>query len=938
MEPGAPGARLHWLKIADPDAPLPDIPADADVRVLLPADERFAVLREKLIADDVPVRLVPHLLEQETVSSVGRDGRLTVGTAECHLARPVPREFSPVSGAPAAAAMAAFDLMWHTHEPVDQVPAHPVPAERLVPADWLTFLPHPTLNPAQAQAVPHVLDETVNLLVVAPTGAGKTVIGMLAALRTVTEQGRKAAWLVPQRSLTDELDRELETWRQRGLRVERLSGEYSVDVDRVREADLWVATTEKFEAICRASSLREALAEVGCLIVDEIHLLGDATRGPVLEALLARVRDEGSGIRTVGLSATVSNAEQIAAWLRARLVRIAWRPSRLTWQLPVVASSTDWGLVETARTRLASAITTRVAAEHGSVLVFCGSKRGVRRTALIIAAARGADIHGVHPDDLDRLHRVCRSVGVGLHYKGWDHRREAERAFRARDIDVLVATSTLAAGVNLPARAVVVRDTQVGLNSIDVATVQQMFGRAGRVGTGEAEGWAFLIVDETERAAWQAKLVAGHAVSSQIQSSLADHVLAEAVQRRIHSPDQAEQWWVRTLAHHQGNRSLAPLRQAIAFLVAAGYLTVGQDEDGRSRFAPTELGVLTARLMVSTTIGHRLRTALANAALPGAPADAERTLIALVATLVPKLVQAPIGEEHKGAVTRLLAVDGRLGALADQSRGTGVEAGLASYAPGDLARATLLVLANTPGAFHARARLIGGVPYATMYPVLEEAPRYLHWLGCQGLLGTVPPWAAVVAADLGKRVRWRRCQPTRGAGRLLWMCEQMATPAWLDTAVPALWAAATARGVTSPDWSATGQPRHCHLDAAGYAALLRDRATGVVIDQQDDHAVTATGPAGAVLAVWTGRQHALVPLRGGSAVARFPEGSGPTGAAVFTWRGDYLATGWLTEYTRIGSAPEDRHPVDVPWSRSDLASPGSSPAANSPAREIPGTR
>jgi helicase len=112
-----------------------------------------------------------------------------------------------------------------------------------------------------------------------------------------------------------------------------------------------------------------------------------------------------------------------------------------------------------------------VTQDGGSVLVFCGSKPSVRATALAIAAARGANTRGVDPNDLARLHRVCAAARVGLHYKDWEHKREAERAFRNREIDVLVATTTVAAGVNLPARAVVVRDTQIGVNKLDVATV-----------------------------------------------------------------------------------------------------------------------------------------------------------------------------------------------------------------------------------------------------------------------------------------------------------------------------------------------------------------------------------------------------------------------------------------------------------------------------------
>ena len=85
--------------------------------------------------------------------------------------------------------------------------------------------------------------------------------------------------------------------------------------------------------------------------------------------------------------------------------------------------------------------------------------------------------------------------------------------------------------MNLPARAVVVRDTQVGLNGIDVALVQQMFGRAGRIGAGERDGWAYLITDENEHPAWQARLIAGYHVSSKILASLPDHV------RRLNRPE-----------------------------------------------------------------------------------------------------------------------------------------------------------------------------------------------------------------------------------------------------------------------------------------------------------------------------------------------------------------------------------------------------------------
>ena len=253
-----------------------------------------------------------------------------------------------------------------------------------------------------------------------------------------------------------------------------------------------------------------------------------------------------------------------------------------------------------------------------------------------------------------------------------------------------------------------------------------------------------------------------------------------------------------------------------------------------------------------------------------------------LAALVPKLVQATVGDEHRAAVARMLATTGP---------GAGAQ-------PGDLARATLLAVSSLPAAFHRAVRQVGGVPYAAMYPILEEAPRYLHWLASQGLLGTVHPWCAIVAADLERRIRWRYLQPVRGSGRLLWACEQMATPVHLDEAVPRLWAAARARGHRGPDWRVAGRPRDCQLDPEGYLALLRERVTDATLVTRNGQ-VRATGPSGAVLAVWTGAAHRILPLRSGEVTVDAPDPAAGAGAAMFTWRGDYRGSGWLAAYNEV---------------------------------------
>ena len=900
-------AGIVWLKVTDPAATPPLVPPDTDLRVLLPDTDDFAIAAEGFSAAGAQLRRVKYLLEDEIITA--SDEHQEVVSRVCGLTRPYRGTYTKGTGPAVGAARAAFQLMWQDGEPVGPrsgaeanetaATTQTMMSQRtLVPAELAPLLPYRVLNQAQAEVVPEVLGHDQNLLVVAPTGAGKTVMGMVAALRAVVQQGRKAAWLVPQRSLADELDRELSRWREQGLRVERLSGEYATDMTRIRDADMWVATTEKFEALCRTAAMREALAEVGVLVVDEIHLLGDATRGPVLEALLTRIRDGATETRIVGLSATVSNAEQIADWLEAKLIRSSWRPNRLTWQLPVIPAQGDFAVTEAARARLAASIVGLVTRDGGSVMVFCGSKRNVRRTALVIAASRGVNISGVQQGDTRRLEQICREARIGLHYAGWEHRRESERAFREREADVLIATSTVAAGVNLPARAVIIADTQIGLETLDVATVQQMFGRAGRLGAGEDSGWAFMIVDERERAGWQARLVAGHTVRSQILGSLPDHVLGEAVQQQrttFLTAREAEQWWVHTLAYHQGRRSTAALGKAVGFLDSAEMLTV--DASGSRRLMPTELGRLTARLMVPSVESDQLRQALSDAAVPASAAQAEATLARILGAMVSKLARARVSDDAKAALARLLAGY-------DQA-GHGSSARL-DNAPqrGDLARAALLTVANAPAEFHPAVRQISGVPYPAMYQVLAEAPRYLHWLASQGLFGTIHPCWAIVAADLELRVAWRMLQPPRGAGRLLWACEQMATSADAAQVVPQLWRAARAKGHVSPDWPGTARPAGCRLDAAGYVDFLSDRATGTTIGITDG-LVTARAPAGSVLTVWTGSAYQVTPVKRGSAAARLPApargdpAADQSGAAVFTWRGDYRATGWLAAYSRI---------------------------------------
>ncbi|AYA20066.1 DEAD/DEAH box helicase [Streptomyces alfalfae] len=913
--PAEPEPRLlYWCKVTDPHwrPPAAAIDAAEDIRVIMPDGPDFDALRAHLADKGVPYRCARHWQEAEVVGTVNDVGGRTDLVAFPVRTGPLPA--APVAGPGAHAARDAFALQWDALDALaeDADDAY-VPVTDLVPQGWARFLKYPTFNPAQADAVPAVIEDDGNVVVVAPTGAGKTPIGMVAALKA-NAQGRKAAWLVPQRSLTDELDRELDLWRDNGLSVVRLTGEYAVDAELIRKADIWIATTEKFEAICRTGSLRDALADVGCLVVDEVHLLGDPGRGPILEALLARVGQDTGQVRIVGLSATVANADEVADWLGARLVRTTWRPTRLIWQIPVPAASTnsDRGARAAARTRAAARQVRAIADEGGSALVFCGSKRGVRMTALALAEERGAITKGVDKDDPEAVERLCSPTGVRLHYRDWPYKREAEKAFRSRAANALVATSTVAAGVNLPARAVVVRDTEIGLDRVEVSMVQQMFGRAGRVGAGEREGWAFLLTDGADRPEWQARLAAGYTVRSRIRERLPDHLLAEAVQGRVRTLREAEDWWTRTLSSYQGNESFDPLYDAVEFLIEARFLRRGPGPDPgpdpvpepEDTLAATELGTLTSRFMLATDLADDLSDALRAAPVPRDPDAAEHLLTVLLAAHLPNLQQAQFTDRARATLLRVLHDGGHLDPPGTESDDAPARPVDEPVTPGDLARAALLLVAHSPQVFRTRSPYVLGIPAESLTGIYEESQRYLAWLGAQGPLGTAHPWAAVVAADLAARIRWRELGPRRGSGRLLWMCEQMATAPLAARLVPRMWRAARTRGIGAPDWPGTTPPTGCALPDQRYRQLLAERTTGALLTPGPDGVLVRGCPRGATVQLWDGTSVESHPPEHSPVDIPYPRPApddpqlGHRGAAVFT-RGDRCATGWLSAYNGL---------------------------------------
>jgi helicase len=364
------------------------------------------------------------------------------------------------------------------------------------------------LFPPQAAAVEAGLLEGKSLLVASPTASGKTLIAALAAYKRIVEEHRKAVYLSPLRALASEKYAEFRNLLERfGVRCVISTGDFDSAGDALRSYDLLVLTNEKFDSLLRHGI--PWLSDVGLFISDEVHLAGSGDRGPTLEMILTKVIHSATGAQLLSLSATVSNAEEIARWLRSDLVELTWRPVPL--REGVYDHGRVWfgglqGEIETVRSTYGAAIDVAIdsISRGGQSLVFASTRR--RAVSL---ATKASELTSRHLGEAER--RACSEAarriresgeetslsrlladlvgkGAAFHHAGLphEHRKIVEDAYRGRAVKLLASTPTLAAGVNLPARRVVIADLsrydgEAGMSApISVLEYRQMAGRAGR--------------------------------------------------------------------------------------------------------------------------------------------------------------------------------------------------------------------------------------------------------------------------------------------------------------------------------------------------------------------------------------------------------------------------------------------------------------------------
>ena len=418
------------------------------------------------------------------------------------------------------------------------------------------------LYPPQAESVEKGVTDGTNLVASIPTASGKTLIATLAMLSSVDRgpsEGGKALYIVPLRALASEKREEFEQFEQYGLDVGVSTGNYESDGGWLADKDIVVATSEKVDSLVRNDA--PWLDELGCVVADEVHLVDDGNRGPTLEVTLAKLRSLNPDVQTVALSATIGNAEELAAWLDGELVDSDWRPIELR---KGVHYGEALHLEDGSKSRLAvrsnedqpAAIVRDTLEDGGSTLVFVNSRRNAESAARRLTGTTESFLDGDERSQLRDVADEIRDVsdtdtsedladaveqGAAFHHAGLarDHRSLVEDAFRDRLVKVVCATPTLAAGVNTPSRRVVVRDwrrydgTVGGMQPLSVLEVHQMMGRAGRPGR-DPYGEALLVasghdeLDELfERYVWaepepvRSKLAAEPALRTHILATVA---------------------------------------------------------------------------------------------------------------------------------------------------------------------------------------------------------------------------------------------------------------------------------------------------------------------------------------------------------------------------------------------------------------------------------
>jgi len=426
-----------------------------------------------------------------------------------------------------------------------------------------------SLYPPQEDAIKTGVLEGKNLVLASPTASGKTLIAELCALRHVLELGGKVLYLTPLRALTWEKYEEFQAYTDlekpdgKKIRVGVSSGDMDNSSPWLQAYDIVICTNEKCDSLLRHRS--PWMTGISLVIADEVHLIG-SDRGPTLEVSLARLRQMSPDIQVLALSATISNTDEVAEWLKAESVTTDWRPVELREGVAlgnhIVFRDGQVQGIEQYHKQDPINLALNSLDDGGQALIFVESRRRAQSTA---RGTGNALKNRLSRREQTELHRIASEIsshgektrltddladiiskGAAFHHAGLNrqHRQIIETGFKEGYIKILCATPTLAAGVNLPARTVVIGNYRrfmpgYGMQPIKVMEYKQMSGRAGRPQY-DKEGVALLIAgseDEQDYLMEDYILSKPERIDSRLaqESALRGHTLAAIAADYAHS-------------------------------------------------------------------------------------------------------------------------------------------------------------------------------------------------------------------------------------------------------------------------------------------------------------------------------------------------------------------------------------------------------------------
>ncbi|KAG8935054.1 Sec63 [Tulasnella sp. 417] len=442
-------------------------------------------------------------------------------------------------------------------------------------------------NAIQSQCFDTVVNTSQNMVISAPTGSGKTVLFELAIVRVLLSgtNDAKCVYMSPTKALCSE---RFNDWTKKfgplGVKCCELTGD-TVDTSRkawkdAKDATIIVTTPEKWDSLTRNwREHQDILATMQLFLVDEVHMLNE-TRGSTLEVCISRMKTRGTAVRFILLSATAPNIEDIASWVghhsdgninisqsrRATVFKFGeeYRPCRITRHVYSYATKSQnaFQFSKMLDFRLFDLLQRHACGKP--VLIFCPTRKGVSGTAEQLAkeykqcveekrklpwthSGRWCKLKSVDGRFKDSQLNALLGSGVGVHHAGLsiEDRKLTEELYLTGQIRTLVATSTLAVGVNLPAHTVVIKGTQMWSGTLWTEycdlDIMQMLGRAGRPQF-DKEGLAIIMCSSDKEQHYRALTSGTTIIESCLHLNLTEHLNSEIGLGTITSLETAKSW------------------------------------------------------------------------------------------------------------------------------------------------------------------------------------------------------------------------------------------------------------------------------------------------------------------------------------------------------------------------------------------------------------